>query len=180
MRDMNYAPAEGMQPNAPTLHSTATTLLLRVKGGRTHNEQIFSAQPLGADFVRRSLHFADAIEYEIVSLSKGTSLAQRLQTEAQALGRSLKLRIQVRSFDAMCNMVAAGLGVAVLPRDAIAPHLRSMNLKQIAIDDAWASRRLLIGLRDAAAVPRHVRLLIDQLCTPADPVRPLHRASRRR
>jgi hypothetical protein len=58
MRDMNYAPAEGMQPNAPTLHSTATTLLLRVKGGRTHNEQIFSAQPLGADFVRRSLHFA--------------------------------------------------------------------------------------------------------------------------
>jgi len=129
---------------------------------------------------RRSLHFADAIEYEIVSLSKGTSLAQRLQTEAQALGRSLKLRIQVRSFDAMCNMVAAGLGVAVLLRDAIAPHLRSMNLKQIAIDDAWASRRLLIGLRDAAAVPRHVRLLIDQLCTPADPVRPLHRASRRR
>jgi len=58
MRDMNYAPAEGMQPNAPTLHSTATTLLLRVMGGRTHNEQIFSAQPLGADFVRRSLHFA--------------------------------------------------------------------------------------------------------------------------
>ena len=129
---------------------------------------------------RRSLHFADAIEYEIVSLSKGTSLAQRLQTEAQALGRSLKLRIQVRSFDAMCNMVAAGLGIAVLPRDAIAPQLRAMNLKQIAIEDAWASRRLLIGLRDAAAVPRHVRLLIDQLCTPADPVRPLHRSSRRR
>ena len=74
------------------------------------------------------------------------------------------MRLQVRSFDAMCQMVAAGLGVAVLPREAIQPHLRSMNLRQIALQDAWASRRLLIGVRDASAVPRHVRLLIDHLC----------------
>ena len=114
---------------------------------------------------RRHVRFAEAIDYEIVSLSKGTSLALRLQTEAEALGRNLRLRIQVRSFDAMCQMVAAGLGVAVLPRDAIQPHVRSMNLRQIALDDGWAERRLLIGLRDAASVPRHVRLLIDQLCS---------------
>jgi len=42
-----------------------------------------------------------------------------------------------------------------------------MNLKQIALQDSWAARRLLIGLRDASAVPRHVRLLIDHLCDPA-------------
>ena len=77
------------------------------------------------------------------------------------------MRIQVRSFDAMCQMVAAGMGIAVLPRDASQPHVRSMNLRQIALDDAWAQRRLLIGLRDANAVPRHVRLLIDHLCKPA-------------
>jgi len=73
----------------------------------------------------------------------------------------------VRSFDAMCQMVAAGMGVAVLPREAIQPHLRSMNLREIALEDAWAERRLLIGLRDANAVPRHVRTLIDHLCTDA-------------
>ena len=117
--------------------------------------------PLGR---RRTVRFEEAIEYDFVSLSKGTSLAKRLQAETQALGRNLKMRLQVRSFDAMCQMVAAGLGVAVLPREAIQPHLRSMNLRQIALQDAWASRRLLIGLRDASAVPRHVRLLIDHLC----------------
>ena len=74
------------------------------------------------------------------------------------------MRLQVRSFDAMCQMVAAGLGVAVLPRGAIQAHLSSMNLKQIALQDAWAARRLLIGLRDASEVPRHVRLLINHLC----------------
>ena len=113
---------------------------------------------------RRALRFEEAIEYDFVCLSKGTSLAKRLQSETDALGRRLKIRIQVRSFDAMCQMVAAGMGVAILPREAIQPHVRSMNLRQIALGDAWASRRLLIGLRDANAVPRHVRMLIDHLC----------------
>jgi len=113
---------------------------------------------------RRAVRFAEAVEYDFVCLSKGTSLAKRLQSETEALGRSLKMRIQVRSFDAMCLMVAAGMGVAILPADAIQPHVRSMNLRQIALEDTWASRRLLIGLRDASAVPRHVRLLIDHLC----------------
>lgn len=113
---------------------------------------------------RRSVHFAEAIDSDIVSLSKTTSLARRLQSEAEALGRRLKLRIHVRSFDAMCQMVAAGMGVAVLPRDAVQPLLRAMDLRQIALDDAWAQRQLLIGLRDANAVPRAARLLIDHLC----------------
>jgi DNA-binding transcriptional LysR family regulator len=113
---------------------------------------------------RRTVRFEEAVEYDFVCLSKGTSLAKRLQSETETLGRRLKIRIQVRSFDAMCQMVAAGMGVAILPAEAIQPHVRSMNLRQIALEDAWASRRLLIGLRDANAVPRHVRLLIDHLC----------------
>lgn len=113
---------------------------------------------------RRAVRFEEAIEYDFVSLSKGTSLAKRLYSETEMLGRKLKMRIQVRSFDAMCQMVAAGMGVAVLPREAIQPHVRSMHLRQIALQDTWASRRLLIGLRDANAVPRHVRMLIDHLC----------------
>jgi DNA-binding transcriptional LysR family regulator len=60
---------------------------------------------------------------------RARSLLSRRQT--RALGKRLRLRIQVRSFDAMCQMVAAGLGVAVLPDAAIQPHLRSMGLKKI-------------------------------------------------
>lgn len=113
---------------------------------------------------RRTARFEEVVDDDFVSLSKGTSLAQRLQAETQALGRRLKMRIQVRSFDAMCRMVAAGMGVAILPGEAIRPYVRSMNLHEVALDDAWATRRLLIGLRDANAVPRHVRMLIDHLC----------------
>jgi len=62
-------------------------------------------------------------------------------------------------------MVAAGLGVGVLPRDAIQSHVRGMPLRQIELQDDWARRRLLLGLRDPDALPRHVRVLIDHLCS---------------
>jgi DNA-binding transcriptional LysR family regulator len=112
---------------------------------------------------RKTINFADATDFEFVSLSDGTSLAQRLQLEAHSLGKRLRLRIQVRSFDAMCQMVAAGLGVAVLPDAAIRPHLRSMGLRKIDIRDAWVHRTLLLGARDFAALPRPVRLLMEHL-----------------
>jgi DNA-binding transcriptional LysR family regulator len=73
------------------------------------------------------------------------------------------MRIQVRSFDAMCQMVAAGLGVAVLPEAAVQPHLTSMGLRKIEIRDAWVRRTLFLGARDFAALARPVRLLTDHL-----------------
>jgi DNA-binding transcriptional LysR family regulator len=112
---------------------------------------------------RRSTFFEDVLDYDFVSLSEGTSLAERLQAETEALARNLKLRIRVRSFDAMCKMVAAGMGIAVLPSDAVQELVRSLNLRQITLKDPWAQRRLLIGMRDSKAVSRHVRLLLDHL-----------------
>jgi DNA-binding transcriptional LysR family regulator len=112
---------------------------------------------------RRAVYFEEVLDYDFVSLSEGTSLAERLQAETEALGRNLKLRIRVRSFDGMCKMVAAGMGIAVLPSDAVHELVRSLNLRQITLKDPWAQRRLLIGLRDSKAVSRHVRLLIEHL-----------------
>jgi len=112
---------------------------------------------------RRSLRFEEAADFDVVSLSQGTSLAQRLQAETEAMGRRLRVRIQVRSFDAMCQMVAAGLGVAVLPADAVRALVRSLNLRQIPLTDAWVRRQLLIGVRDLDSLPRHARLLVDHL-----------------
>ena len=63
----------------------------------------------------------------------------------------------------MCLMVAAGLGVAVLPEAAIHPHLRSMGLRKVKIRESWAERELLIGARDLDVLPKPARLLINHL-----------------
>lgn len=118
----------------------------------------------------RSISFDEALDYDFVSLSRGTSLAKRLEHATASTGRRLKLRIRVRSFDAMCMMVAAGLGVAVLPAAAVRPYLRSMGLRKIELAEEWAHRALLICARDLHALPKPARLLVTHLAGPPYPV----------
>jgi len=137
-------------PGLHLVHYKKDRLVLVVPGGHALSR-------------RHAVDFRDVLDDDFVSLSEGTSLAQRLQEETEALGRKIKLRIRVRSFDAMCKMVAAGMGIAVLPAEAVRELIGSLDLRQIALNDPWAERSLLIGLRDNRAVPRHVRLLLDHL-----------------
>ena len=107
--------------------------------------------------------FADVADLDFVSLPEETSLAQRRAAESAAIGHRLRVRIHVRSFDAMCRMVAAGLGVAVLPNAAVRPHLRSTGLARIELPDPWVQRELLIGVRDLAVLARPARWLLDHV-----------------
>nr|WP_297526410.1 LysR substrate-binding domain-containing protein [uncultured Roseateles sp.] len=113
---------------------------------------------------RRTVRWEQAVEHDFVTLAKATSLQKRLEMETEKLGRRLKNRIQVRSFDAMCRMVAAGMGIAVLPDVAVEPLLKPLNLRRVGLDEDWSDRTLLIGVRDLDALPRHVRVFIDHLC----------------
>ena len=112
---------------------------------------------------RRKLAFAEAVEYDFVSLTQSTSLAQRLELESGLLSKPLRIRIHVRSFDAMCQMVAAGLGIAVLPVAAARPLVQALGLRKIELTDSWVDRELLLGARDMGALARPVRGLLDHL-----------------
>jgi DNA-binding transcriptional LysR family regulator len=109
-----------------------------------------------------SVSFAEALDYDFVSLSEATSLTERLYAECSRLQKSLQLRTQVRSFDAVCRMVKAGMGVGVLPLLS-QEELHAMGLKYIRLNDTWAERRLLLALRDTRALPAPVRLLASAL-----------------
>ena len=110
--------------------------------------------PLAA---KKRVRFAAAVEYDFIGLERGASLLRLIGTAANTLGRPLKVRVQVRSFDAMCRMIALGIGIGVLPLSAAAPHLASMPLARVGLDESWARRRLLLGCRsfDALSRPAH-------------------------
>ena len=112
---------------------------------------------------RRKLAFAEAVDYDFVSLTQATSLAQRLELASGAVSKPLRIRIQVRSFDAMCQMVAAGLGIAVLPATAARPLVQALGLRQIELSEDWAERELLLGVRELGALARPARKLLDHL-----------------
>ncbi len=114
---------------------------------------------------RKKLAFAEAVDYDFVSLTQATSLAQRLELESRQMGKPLRIRIHVRSFDAMCQMVSAGLGIAVLPVAAAQPLVQALGLKLIELSDPWVERELLVGARDLGALARPARSLLDHLLT---------------
>ncbi len=75
----------------------------------------------------------------------------------------LKQRIRVSSFDSMCQLVAGGFGLAVMPRGVLRPLARTLKLKAVAIDADWATRPLVIGVRDYEAVSHAARAFVDHL-----------------
>jgi DNA-binding transcriptional LysR family regulator len=112
---------------------------------------------------RASAAFAETLEYDYVSLPPSTSLASLLAAECAKLDTPMKLRIQVRSFDAICRMVVATRGIGVLPRIAAEPHARSMQLRLIPLTDDWTRRWLLLGVRDVETLTLASRMLLAQL-----------------
>ena len=64
---------------------------------------------------RPGMLFADALDQDFIGLAGGSALQQYAQQQAVRLGGSMHCKIRLRSFEAVCRMVASGAGVAILP-----------------------------------------------------------------
>eukprot|EP01037_Dinobryon_pediforme_P026540 gene26540-29097_t len=103
----------------------------------------------------QSLRFADIVEEEFVSLDGGTAIYRLLTERAREAGRFLRLRVQVRSFEVMCQMVRHGLGIGIMPEDALRPLAQSLGLHLAALDEPWATRNLevCVSAEEALSAP---------------------------
>lgn len=99
-----------------------------------------------------ALRFEQLLGEAFVSLTDGNAISGRLGAAALELGRPLRVRLQMRSFDAVCRMVAAGLGVGVLPVQAITPQLGALAIVGVPLSDRWAQRTHRLATR-AGATP---------------------------
>lgn len=119
------------------------------------------------------LFLHQATEYDFVGLQQDTSLQSLLHEQASQAGRTLRMRIQVRSFDAICRMIHYGMGVGVLPRHTLYRDLKDLKLSMIPLADEWATRELVIGMRHYATLPVVARHLVDHLLAANTPDVPL-------
>src|SRR5437762_6948714 len=101
---------------------------------------------------RPSLTFADTLDQPSIGVSPGGQLDQLLRRHAALLGRLPPYRMQVSSLDAASRMVAAGLGLAILPMEAATPHAGAGGLTLVPLAEAWAVRRLVVVARPAPLV----------------------------
>jgi DNA-binding transcriptional LysR family regulator len=106
------------------------------------------------------VELAAVLEHDLVAFARPTSLTRQLATAAEALRQPLRIRAQVRSFDAMGRMVAAGLGLAVLPREGARPYAHALGLVIAPLQGLRTERRLLLAMRDRAALSAPAEALV--------------------
>lgn len=127
------------------------------------DELVLLVQPQHPLALRRSIDFSEALDFEFVGLHSDSALHYRLLRAAADSERALRLKIRVTSFDAVCAMVAAGLGIGVVPKAVTTPYIASLGLVPLDLNDAWARRRLHVCVRSVEGMPAAARLLLEHL-----------------
>jgi DNA-binding transcriptional LysR family regulator len=112
---------------------------------------------------RRQVDFQEAAGHDFVGLTNTTALNLHVAKHAAQLGMRFRFRARLRDFDAICQMVAADVGIAVVPEAAARRCAQSMPIAIVRIRDSWANRRLVICARNFRTLPRPAKQLVDYL-----------------
>lgn len=121
---------------------------------KTLHYELYCSDPLCAivsnnnSSISDQVSFTELLAYDIVGLDNTATITRELHEVAQQAGIPLRLRLQVQSFEAVCRLVAAGLGVGVLPAGSVTPFLQVMPLRRIDLTDAWANRKMYVVMRN--------------------------------
>lgn len=127
------------------------------------DELVLLVQPDHPLASRGSAAFREALSSNIVGLHENSSLHYCLLRAAAEAEQALHLKIRVTSFDAVCAMVAAGLGIGVVPRAATTPYIASLGLVPVTLQDAWSKRQLHLCVRSLEGLPAAAQLLLNHL-----------------
>lgn len=112
---------------------------------------------------RESLAFAEVLEHDLVGLDRPSALTRFLAGKSARIGRTLRLRVQLRSFDALCRLVECGIGLGIVPETTAHRAKRGMAIAVIPLAEPWAERDLTLCLRSLEALPPYARDFVAHL-----------------
>jgi len=121
---------------------------------------VYAGHPLAG---RASIGFEETLDFDHVGLPPSTAVHTMLQRAAASAGRTVTYRVVVSNFDAALRVVAADLGVSVVPFEVGRRAAAHADVSLVPISDAWAERRFAVCFRQREALPPASRRLLDHL-----------------
>jgi DNA-binding transcriptional LysR family regulator len=109
--------------------------------------------------------FAQVLDQDFVGLDRASAIQRFLADKAARGGQPLRLRVQLRSFDAVCRLVERNVGIGIVPESTVRRIAKSMAIKGLALTDPWAVRDLTICVRSLRDLPPFARQLVEHLRT---------------
>ncbi|MFL6662817.1 MAG: LysR family transcriptional regulator [Rhizobacter sp.] len=116
--------------------------------------------PLAA---RKSLRFEQTLDHEHVGLQPSSAVHRMLQRAAARVGRTVTYRVIVSSFEAAFRVVAANLGISVVPVEVGGPYARMLGVRLVPLTDAWTRRSFAVCFADYEALQPAARRLVEHL-----------------
>ena len=112
---------------------------------------------------RRKIGFDELLGHDFVGLDRASALQRFLANKAVRIGRPLRLRVQLRSFDAVCRLVECKVGIGIVPETTARRAAQTMTIAIVPLADSWAVRDLTICVRDMNELPLYARELVEHL-----------------
>src|SRR5256714_2094695 len=112
---------------------------------------------------RAKISFAETLEYDYVGLDRASALQRFLADKASRVGRPLRLRGQLRSFDAVCRLVERNVGVGIVPEKTVRWAAKAMEIKAVQLTYPLTLRHPALCVRDYKALPPYARQLVDHM-----------------
>lgn len=109
------------------------------------------------------LRFDEVLEDDLVALEGSSSMMRLVAEQAVIAHRTLQLRAEMRSFEAVCRMVQVGLGLGLMPFQVASLLGQAMGLVARPLEEDWAQRRMLLCVKKERVANPSVAKLLDYL-----------------
>ena len=110
-----------------------------------------------------TLSVQDLLEEEFIALDSTTAVHRALTTFVRRSGHELKVRVHVRSFETMCQMISHGLGIGIMPDHAIEPLAEALSLRVVRLEAPFAERLHVVLIRAGEVLPVSCARLLEHL-----------------
>jgi DNA-binding transcriptional LysR family regulator len=126
----------------------------------------------GPDDPSAAISFAEVLDHDFIGLDRASALQRFLAGKASRIGRPIRLRVQLRSFDGVCRLVECGVGVGIVPETSAIRAAKTMAVAIVPLSDPWAERDLTIVVRSMSGLLPYARQLVEHLRTIGAPPAP--------
>lgn len=103
--------------------------------------------------IHTELKLIDSLNYPFVGLMQYHSLQQSIETQAKLLNCAIQYRLRLPNFTAIAQVVANGVGIAIMPKRAAQRLSPQYAFHQIELIGEWAKRQLLLAAQNFDELP---------------------------
>jgi len=126
----------------------------------TNDNLVLIVPPTHKFAINKKVDFERVLFEPMVGLTSGDALQSHIEAHARKLGITLNVRIRLKTFESVCQLVGHGVGVAIIPERTAKRFRRKFGFDVVRLNDSWAMRQLCVCFQDLTQLSAPMRNLL--------------------